>query len=282
MTTNEQHVNINETRQNYGTSNDNTYHEALSSESSSIQSSPSDYKQPSSCCKIIDYSEPVIFIVIIFSIISVIYTIIDSINKYWLIFSITIIICFLICLWRIRKLGIAYAIMESVNEFKKQNKLLSNEVNELNNINNNLDQQVDTLICNLRMMEQHNIRLSDSNYKLEMKTKELSGLVGLLGENVNDIDKATEDLLLLYNKYKNENNRYESNNMLSLFNLVDQDNNGKLNKDEITRLKEYVKIVYHHDLNLDKYDINGDHVVSLKEFIEQFKDQVQIQMQNQV
>ena len=153
-----------------------------------------------------------------------------------IIIKLCIILIFLISEWRIRKLAIAKKLMESVNNFSEENIKLKNEINVFRDEND--------------------------------KFKEI---LGLFGDNVEDIEKTKKDLIDLYEKYRIENERYVSNNLLNLFGLVDKDQNSILDENEIKRMKEYIKIVYKQDFDFDILDKNQDGSISLKEFFDKFR-----------
>ena len=76
----------------------------------------------------------------------------------------------------------------------------------------------------------------------------------------------------MYEKYKDENDRQESNNLLTLFGLVDKNEDSKLSQDEIKRMKEYIRIVYKEEFDFDSLDSDDDGFVSLNEFFEKFRN----------
>ena len=146
--------------------------------------------------------------------------------------------------WRIRALGIAKKLMDSVRDLKEENERLK--------------------LTNLEF--QSNIE------KLETELLKFEDMVGLLGDNVGDLEVAKNQLFDLYKKYKEENERQESNNLLTLFGLVDKNEDSKLSQEEIKRMKEYIKIVYKEEFDFNILDSDDDGFVSLSEFFEKFRN----------
>jgi len=138
--------------------------------------------------------------------------------------------------WRVRTLGVAKQLMESVGDLKTENENLRNEIGTFKN-----------------------------------EVENFENIVGLLGDNIEDVKDAKNQLFELYDKYKNENDRQEANNLLTLFGLVDKNQDSKLSQDEISKMKEYIKIVYKEEFDFDKLDSDDDNFVSISEFFEKFR-----------
>jgi hypothetical protein len=143
----------------------------------------------------------------------------------------------LVAEWRVRALGIDKKLMDSVHVLEAENKKFANQVVDLEN-----------------------------------QITEFEGIVGLLDDNVHDITQVKTQLFDLYKKYKDENDRQESNNLLTLFGLVDKNEDSKLSSGEIKRMKEYIKIVYKEEFDFDILDTDDDGFVSLSEFFEKFRN----------
>lgn len=118
--------------------------------------------------------------------------------------------------------------------------------------------------------------LDVENKKLKEENEKLSGIVKLVGENVEDLEQAKKDLFVLYDKYKQENYKHQSNNLLTLFGLVDKNNDSKLSPEEMKRLSEYIKIVYKTEFDFTLLDKDSNGYVSLEEFFNKFKYGVDI------
>lgn len=198
------------------------------------------------CCswEIVDLSEPLIIVGTCCSLIVLVYSSITG-SIALAILSGIVLLSGLVGEWRIRVLGVAKKLMDSVNN--------------LENENNRLRDQVETL--------------GGENQKLHDEVGKFEGIVGILGDTTHDIESAKNELFGLYEKYQKENTRYESNNLLTLFGLVDKDQNSKLDKDEMGRLGEYIKIVYGKEFDFGKLDKDGDGCVSLREFFDKFRQE---------
>lgn len=149
----------------------------------------------------------------------------------------------LVAEWRVRSLGIAKNLMDSVHDLRDENEVLKNNNEELET-------------------------------KLEKMGEEITKfeeMVGLLGDNVQNIEEAKNELITLYQKYKDENDRQEANNLLTLFGLVDKNEDSRLSQSEIKRMKDYIKIVYKEEFDFDSLDSDDDGFVSLNEFFEKFR-----------
>ena len=139
--------------------------------------------------------------------------------------------------WRIRALGVAKKLMDSVRDLKDENE-----------------------------------RLKLTNLEFEADLVKFEDMIGLLGDNVGDLEVAKNQLFELYQKYKDENDRQESNNLLTLFGLVDKNEDSKLSQQEIKRMKEYIRIVYKEEFDFDSLDSDDDGFVSLEEFFQKFRN----------
>ena len=189
-------------------------------------------RQESCCsCNLIDYSEPVVILGALASTTGLVTGIVTGGTGFIIISSITLIGSSL-AEYRIRRLGVAKELMDSVTDLNQENEKLKNEVNKFED------------------------------------------MVGLFGDNVNDLEDAKQQLLNLYDKYKSENDRQESNNLLTLFGLVDKNQDSKLSPEEINRLREYIKIVYKEEFDFDILDKDDDGYISLKEFFEKFRKRI--------
>jgi len=160
--------------------------------------------------------------------------------------------------WRIRALGIAKKLMDSVHDIKGENEKLKDSVYDIKEENEKL--------------KATNMLIEDELGKFESEVGKLENIVGLMGDNVGDIEAAKTQLFGLYQKYKTENDKQESNNLLTLFGLVDKDKDSRLSKSEIKRMEEYIKIVYKEDFNFNTLDSDEDGFISLSEFFEKFRN----------
>ena len=200
---------------------------------------------PSSCCKfeIIDKSELLIIPGICIALGGFVLSLIAGPIGMVVATGVVAVVS-LVAEWRVRALGIAKKLMDSVHDLKDENERLKVTNEEFkSNIKN-----------------------------LESEINKFEDMVGLLGDNVEDLEQAKNQLFDLYKKYKDENDRQESNNLLTLFGLVDKNEDSKLSKKELIRMKEYIKIVYNEEFDFDILDSDDDDYVSLKEFFEKFRN----------
>ena len=185
--------------------------------------------------KIIDMSEPLIMSGVMCGCVGIVYGIITGGVGITVIGGI-VTVSGLVAEWRVRALGIAKKLMDSLDEMKKENEKLRGDI-----------------------------------IKFEEEIENFKGIVGLLGDNVDDIEGIKVELFDLYKKYKKENDKCMSNNLLTLFGLIDKDDDSILDLVEMGKMKEYIKIVYGEDIDFNKLDVDMDGGVSLKEFFEKFR-----------
>ena len=103
-------------------------------------------------------------------------------------------------------------------------------------------------------------------------SEKFEDIVGLLGDNVDGIEDAKNQLFELYKRYKDENDRQEANNLLTLFGLVDKNEDSRLSQEEILKMKEYIRIVYNEEFDFDTLDSDDDNFVSLSEIFKKFRN----------
>jgi len=212
-----------------------------------------------SCCKfeIIDKSEWIIIPGICLAVGGFVFAVVSGPVGLAVVTGV-VVVAGLVAEWRVRALGVAKKLMDSVNDLKDENDKLKlmNEVFE----------------TQLGIFGDENDKLKLINIKFGSEIEKFENVVGLLGDNVEDLESAKTQLFDLYNKYKIENDKQESNNLLTLFGLVDKNQDSRLSKTELQRMREYIKIVYNEDFDFDILDSDDDGVVSLKEFFEKFRN----------
>ena len=193
--------------------------------------------QQRSCarCELIDYSEPLIITGILCSLTSLIYSAIVG-TTISIVFTSIITVSSVVSEWRVRVLGVAKKLMDSVRDLRFENMRLQGQVEQLG-----------------------------------ADVERFEKIVGLVGDSVEDLEVAKKQLFDLYDRYKVENDRYVGNNLLNLFGLVDKDQNSKLDKEEIKRMQEYIRIVYKEEFDFNTLDKDNDGSVSLQEFFNKFK-----------
>jgi hypothetical protein len=212
-----------------------------------------------SCCKfeIIDKSEWIIIPGICLAVGGFVFAVVSGPVGLAVVTGV-VVVAGLVAEWRVRALGVAKKLMDSVNDLKDEN-------DKLRLMNEIFETQIETF-------GSENDKLKLINIKFGSEIEKFENVVGLLGDNVEDLESAKTQLFELYNKYKIENDKQESNNLLTLFGLVDKNQDSRLSKTELQRMREYIKIVYNEDFDFDILDSDDDGVVSLKEFFEKFRN----------
>ena len=201
-----------------------------------------------------DKSEPCIWLLTVVGIVGIVVSVIQA-STFGLVVAVCMTVLGLLSSWRVRVLGIAHSLMESVSRLHSENKRLSTEVASLREIRTSLQ---------LHLHEQE-----EMVNKLREVSEDYEGMLGILGTNVSGVEEASERLRNLYKMYKEENLKQERNNILQLFHIIDKDNNGVLTAKEMKLMKKYVHIAYGKDMAHYDTDSNGD--VSLEELITNIK-----------
>jgi len=203
-------------------------------------------REPRSCCnfRIVDWwGEPFIIIGGIAALTGLVYAAVTAVTIITVV-SVISLVGTGIAHRRVRVLSTAKHLMDSVDDLKKENG-----------------------------------KLKDSIVEFKSENKKFEGIVGLLDNDVKDISKVKEQLFNIYEGYEVENSRYEGNNLLSLFKLVDKNNDTNLSPDEMEKMARYTKIFYGHEFNFNEFDKNQDGTVSMEEFVNSIKSQRQQQIQ---
>ena len=126
-------------------------------------------------------------------------------------------------------------------------------------------------------MKEENLKLLETNQRivrdvesLEVQVEDLRGITGLLDGTEQDLRDVETKLRAIHQGIRSENMKHQNNNLVSLFTLVDKDNDGELTQEEVTRLHEFVVTVYGRDVDFSSLDRDGDARLSLPEFIKRF------------
>jgi cell division protein FtsB len=196
-------------------------------------------------CNYADYSQPIFTLTGAFGGIGAIINAIEG-ESLDIALSVTMSLSSLLAWYRVRRLGEAKAVMDSVNQLKIQN--------------DELEQQTNTL-------EQENDELKESNDQLNKLEKNLTndinqlrevlGIVDTQNENVDQIQKK---LLDTYRKLKDENEKYNKLNRTNMFLTADTNNDGIIDKNE----QKILNIINLDKINADK---NNDGKVTMDEFL---------------
>lgn len=211
-------------------------------------------------CGIIDYSEPFLYILSILNAVSLVYIAISDFSVFMIVVMLYAIMITFLAIWRVRKLGIAKSLMDSVNAFKLENTELKNNVHSLN-----------TEVTQLKNLSSF---LQEQTTELEDENKKLMKISGLLGDNVEDLEETKRVLINELRKIEQANSRYEANNLMNLFFLVDRDQGGTLSEEELIKMNTYVTAVYGVDIDVISMDKNSDGKVDIKEFVSRFEKQI--------
>ena len=127
------------------------------------------------------------------------------------------------------------------------------------------------------ILKEENLKLLETNQRivrdvesLEVQVEDLRGITGLLDGTEQDLRDVETKLRAIHQGIRSENMKHQNNNLVSLFTLVDKDNDGELTQEEVTRLHEFVVTVYGRDVDFSSLDRDGDDRLSLPEFIKLF------------
>lgn len=223
---------------------------------------PDDDAKSESCYsnKIVDYSEPFLYLLSILTTAGLLYVGIADFSTFMLIVMCYTLMISFIAIWRVRKLGIAKSLMDSVRRLKAENERMSINLSSFEIETQNLKEKNNVLAENIESIQTEN--------------QKLLRITGLLGENVGDLEETKEALLKELSRLEGANRRYEANNLMNLFFLVDRDQGGTLSRGELAKMNGYVKAVY--GVNLDGVDMdrNVDGEVDIQEFVARFEQQI--------
>lgn len=197
-----------------------------------------------------DTSEPCIWILGAMGVVGVVAGILQGSTVGTIVGS-CLVVLGLLTSWRVRVLGQAFAIMKSVLRLEKANAELELEVEALRTIRSRMETQI------------HMQRLQISEFKGQLE--DFKGMLGLLGDNVGNIDEITEKLLKIYNDYQIENLRQTRNNLMQLFFLMDRDDDGFLTQSELKKMRHVVEEM--RGRGMSDIDTDDDGKVTISEFL---------------
>lgn len=106
---------------------------------------------------------------------------------------------------------------------------------------------------------------------LERVRDDFRKLFKIIGSEVHDVEQVEKKLLDLYHRFRRENYRYETNNIVALFSIVDRDKDGRLSPHEMREMSTHVENVYGKHLDFHSLDLDQDGFVTLEEFVTAFK-----------
>ena len=181
------------------------------------------YNEPKKSCRIIDYSEPFFVISILFGCAGIIVNVISS-EGFDLALGVFCSLAGLVGLWRVRVLGIAKKLMDSISVLRFENGKLSETTDNLKIENDRLKNFNGSLETNIG--------------ELEKTVGKFQKLVGLVDVQSKTCEEVQNELLELIGRYEKENDRQERNNKISMYYTMDQDRDGVLSGDEIEFMKD--------------------------------------------
>lgn len=200
---------------------------------------------------VVDYSEPCVWAILAFGTVALVASFLPFGGEFWTGVAASLVFLGVLSTWRIRTLGTAYALLESVDDLHNENNRLMRRVSELQTLGAELRETIASQEA--------------ANEELRKTTEDLQGILGIVGDRVGDIDAVLTTLRDLYHKYRSENIKHERNNLLSFFDVVDRNNDGTLDSEEMARFRSFAEKVY--GTQLESLDRDRDGRVSLQEFI---------------
>ncbi len=188
-------------------------------------------EKPKKCWRMIDYSEPLFGLSALSGIVGIIINTIET-ESFDIYLGAMCSLASFVGLWRVRKLGIAKKLMESVDTLRMENQQLNETQESLEEENNVLKKTNNSLIKIERSLN------TDIN-----KLRKLTGIVNTQNKTADEIQK---EMLALIDQYRKENKRQERNNKIALFYTADMNRDGTIEGEELEVLKE--ALVQEYDL----------------------------------
>ena len=190
-----------------------------------------------------DYSEPCFWVSGLFGAVSIVYSAIIGAG-YWIAASACLCFTGSLGAQRAHSLGLASSIGESADVLREENEKLI-ETNE---------------------------KIEKEVGELRVRVDDLRGITGLLDGTEEDLRDVETRLRATYQGIQSENKKHQNNNLVSLFSLVDKNDNGELSRDEVDRLHAFVLAVYDRDVDFSVLDLDRDGKLTLTEFIRLFNN----------
>jgi len=189
-------------------------------------------EKPKKCWRIIDYSEPFFGISAVSGIIGIVVNVISTEN-FDIYLGVVCSIMSFIGLWRVRVLGVAKKLMDSVDALKLENM-------RLNRTQHSLEEENEKL-------KQTNESLKRIETKLNNDVNDLRSVMNIIDTQNKTADEIQKEMLTLVEKYYRENSRQERNNKIALFYTADMNRDGLLEGEELDVLKEALRGEYDID-----------------------------------
>ncbi len=223
------------------------------------------------CCRVIDYSEPFFLLVAILSTIGAVEAAIER-RIFSLVVLLVACLGFLVSLWRVRKLGVAASLAESVELMKEQLSDMETQCDTLRSASVRFAAENENLKNQIARMGTVCAELRNTSMEFAAENNDLREIVGLVGDKVGDVNKAAFSLQRLYQKYKSENQRQEFNNLVGLVLAVDRDENSRLDEKELDLLVSHFSQVYGVVFDRSKLAHDEDGFVTIAETLREFSD----------
>jgi hypothetical protein len=220
---------------------------------------------------LIDNYEPAIIIGGMSSLVGVAYSIMMGLTGWSVVTGIATVSA-VIAEWRVRTLGVARDLMESVDVLKAENLLLRETREGLAIVADELRHDHYVMVNMISSMNETQVALENEAIALKSENDRFVAGIALLGGEMANLSNVKEQFLELYEQVRGENFRQEANNLLSLFFLLDKNHNSVLDENEVENLQGYLEIVYGSRYDFSRLDRDGDGAVSLAEFFNKFRE----------
>lgn len=153
----------------------------------------------------------------------------------------------LLAWFRVRRLGEAQSVMDSVQDLENQNQHLQNQTTVLEIENGEL--------------KESNDQLNDLENKLKSDLGYLRKVIGIADTQSKSAQQIQDEMIKNYKNYKIENDKYEKLNKVNTFLTSDINNDGVITNNEINLLES---ISLSTTSNLD---YNNDGKITMEEYI---------------
>ena len=180
-----------------------------------------------SWCNYADFSQPIFQLTSAVGGIGTVTNIIEG-ESFDTTLNVIMTISSLLALWRVKKLGEAQSIMDSVNDLEDQNKTLQEENDEL---------------------KESNDQLNALEVKLQNDLDVLKDIMGIVDTQNKSSEQIKEEMVKIYKNLKTENEKYTKLNKVNTFLTADTNNDGVISEQE----KQILDTI---DLSGKNYDTN--------------------------
>lgn len=202
-------------------------------------------QKSNSWCNYADYSQPVFTLTGAFGGVGAIINAVEG-ESFDIALSAVMALSSLLAWYRVRRLGEAKAVMDSVSELKQQNDELEQQTNTLQEENDELKESNDQL----NALEQ----------ELTKDIESLRGVIGIVDTQNKTAKEIQDELVQAAKKLKDENDRYERLNKTNTFLTADRNNDGVIDESEKIILETI-------DIGSSEADKNNDGKITMNEYI---------------